>query len=272
MLVHPGSGFKPPPRPPSRAGSSPAPVYTDVMKVLVALSMVLAGSAFAPQDDSHPLIGLVPESVLTVAGHNDEHEMVVSFREDGRRRRTTVEGEYWSLEYELPEAVTRDDIIEHFRDESDRLYGVNHRDAGNRLTFSFSRSDGGETWCQVWATDGNYSLEVVDAGPPDHEPLEEGPEPRASIVFSPGAAFLDDSARDVVTGIVRWLRSQPNDVRAEIRGLRGPGEDLALAERRAGLVAAEIAASGISSERLGVVVDDERRGFAVEVAPMADSP
>ncbi len=254
-----------------RAETRTGHVYTEVMRV-VLLAALLGSSLSSAQDAAeHPLIEPVPESVLAVAGRNDASEMMVSFREDGRRRRKTVSGPYWSLEYELSDAVSRDAIIEHFREQSAELHGVNHRDAGNRLTFSFPRSDGGETWCQVWATDGNYSLEVVDGGAPDHVSFDDAPEPSASIVFSPGLAFLDTEAKEIVGEIVDWLKAHPK-VHAEVRGFSGPAEDPALSERRARLVSSEIASRGVSPDRVTLAVDEEHRRFSVEVLTLIETP
>jgi len=221
--------------------------------------------------DGHPLVGAVPDSVLAVAGRNENREMLVTYRENERRRRKTVSGPYWSLEYELPESSTRDAIVEHFRGESARLHGTNHRDAGNRLTFSFFRSDGGETWCQLWATDGNYTLEIVDADSPQHVFFDETSQPSASIVFAPRSVDLDDEARNVLDGIASWLASNP-DVRAEVLGARGPLEDPALPGERARTVADALVSRGVASDRLDVESDESSSRFAVTVVALDEEP
>ena len=226
-----------------------------VIAVVFALTLVAEG---------HPLIQPVPDSVLVVATDAKDDEMVVVYREDNRRTRKSVYGHYWSLVYDVQGELVRSAIIEHFVAESERLHGVIHRQAGNRLTFTVMRENGGETWCQVWATDGNYTLEIVDEPPPGHAPFDEAPEPSATIVFARGAFALDDDAERVLDAIANWLEAHP-DVAAEVRGHRGPLEDPALVGERAQAVADAIAGRGIAEDRLTVTEDASNQGFEVTV-------
>ena len=81
----------------------------------------------------------------------------------------------------------------------------------------------GDTWCQVWATDGNYSLEIVDEAPPTSVSFDDVLRPSATVVFGRGEASIDDDAERVLDSIANWLEAHP-DVPAEIRGHRGPLE------------------------------------------------
>ena len=215
--------------------------------------------------EGHPLIQPVPGSVLVVASDAKDDDMMVVYRADNRRTRKRVYGHYWSLEYDVEGGLVRAAIIEHFVAESERLHGVIHREVGNRLTFTVMREDGGETWCQVWATDGNYTLEIVDEPPPQHAPFdEERPKPSATIVFARSASALDDDAERVLDTIAQWLDAHP-DVVAEVRGHRGPLEDPALVGARAEAVAAAITGRGIAEDRLTVTEDASNQGFEVTV-------
>ena len=226
-----------------------------VIPVVFALTLVAEG---------HPLIQPVPDSVLVVASDAKDDDMMVVYRADNRRTRKSVYGHYWSLEYDVEGELVRTAIIEHFVAESERLHGVIHREAGNRLTFTVMRENGGETWCQVWATDGNYTLEIVDEPPPGHTPFDDAPRPSATIVFSQGEAALDNDADRVLDTIANWLEAHPQ-VQAEVRGHRGPLEDPALVEQRANAVTTAIAERGISEERLTVAEDASNQGFEVTV-------
>ncbi len=228
------------------------------MSVALFVTMLLV----AP--DSHPLIQPVPDSILVVAGQDEEHEMAVVYRDGNQRTRKKVTGPYWSLEYDVPSDLARDAIIKHFVAESERLQGVIRREAGNRLTFTVMREDGGESWCRVWATDGNYTLEIVDEAPPGHAPFDESPQPSATIVFPRGEAELDDDAERVLDSIANWLEVN-SKVRAVVRGHRGPLEDPALVERRASVVAIAIVDRGISEARLMTAEDASNQGFEVTV-------
>ncbi|GMR24153.1 MAG: hypothetical protein BMS9Abin37_2660 [Acidobacteriota bacterium] len=232
--------------------------------------MSLAAVLLAFSFTMYPAIEPVPGSTLTMeGGRGEEWEMMVIYRHDDRRRRRTVRGPRWYLEYDLPDEVTRVTIIDHFIAESDRLHGYIRREAGNRLTFSFLREDGGESWCQVWATDGSYSLEIVDEAPPIHEPFDDAPRPSATVVFSRGDASIDDDGERVLDSIANWLEVHP-DVPAAIRGHRGPLEDPALPGERAKAVFNGIAARGISAERLQVSESDlSDPGFDVTVDAVA---
>ena len=214
---------------------------------------------------AHPAIEPVPQSKRVTERRRPDEEMVAIYRKDNRRRRRKVRGAYWYLEYNLPDEVTRAAIIDHFVAESDRLHGYIHRQAGNRLTFSFLRDDAGETWCQVWATDGNYSLEIVDESPPTSVPFVDVPRPRATIVFGRGEAAIDDDAERVLDSIANWLEAHP-DVPAEIRGHRGPLEEPALPGVRAKAVLEALAERGIATERFRISESDlSDAGFEVTV-------
>lgn len=227
--------------------------------------MILSSLVLALLVEAHPLIQLVPDSVVAEEERNDDGEMTVVYREDNRRTRRGVRGTYWSFDYRLPDEVTRDDIVEHFRSESERLHAWIHRDTGNRLTFSILRQDGGETWCQLWATDGNYTLEIVDESPSVNASFDDAPRPSATIVFERGEAELDREAERVVARIADWLEDHPA-VLAEVRGQRGPLEDPALPGERAKAVAAALLARGIAEERLTVTEQDlSDAGFEVTV-------
>ena len=232
--------------------------------------MSLAAVLLALSFTMYPAIEPVPGSTLTMErGGGEKREMMVVYRQGDRRRRRTVRGPYWYLEYDLPDVVTRATIIDHFIAESDRLHGSIRREAGNRLTFSFLRDDRGESWCQVWATDGNYSLEIVDEAPPMNEPFEDTPRPSATVVFSRGDDSIDDDAERVLDSIANWLEAHP-DVPVEIRGHRGPLEDPALSGERAKAVLNGIAARGISAERLQASESDlSDPGFEVTVEAVA---
>ncbi len=68
----------------------------------------------------YPAIEPVPRSTLTMeSGRGEEWETVVVYRQGDRRRRRTVRGAHWYLEYDLPDEVTRATIIDHFIAESD---------------------------------------------------------------------------------------------------------------------------------------------------------
>ena len=232
--------------------------------------MSLAAVLLALSFTMYPAIEPVPGSTLTMErGGGETREMMAVYRQGDRRRRRTVRGPYWYLEYDLPDEVTRATIIDHFIAESDRLHGTIRREAGNRLTFTFLRDDRGESWCQVWATDGNYSLEIVDEAPPMNEPFEDTPRPSATVVFGRGDDSIDDDAERVLDSIANWLEAHPH-VPVEIRGHRGPLEDPALSGARAKAVLDGIAARGISAERLQASESDlSEPGFEVTVEAVA---
>lgn len=232
----------------------------------LAISFVLALVA-----DGHPIIQPVPESVLVVANDTEDDDMMVVYRKDNRRTRRSVRGHYWNLEYDVGANVVRDVIIEHFVAETERLQGVIHRQAGNRLTFTVMRENGGETWCQVWATDGNYTLEIVDEAPPGHVPFADDPNPSATIVFSRGEAILDNDAERTLDTVANWLEANP-DFTAEVRGHRGPLEDPTLVASRADAVAAAILYRGIAESRVTITEDPTNQGFEATIIASIPPP
>lgn len=145
------------------------------------------------QDPQHPVIRPMPSTVVVGdVDLRDEGSVMLSYLEDGRRVRREVAGGYWELVYEgrLPngdrdDALARADIINFFSEQATSLQGVIHRDAGNRLTFSIPRPDGGRTWCLVWAADGTYTLTIVDAPPEPDAELADGESPGTSAALGP---------------------------------------------------------------------------------------
>ncbi len=83
-------------------------------------------------------------------------------------------------------------------------------------------------------------------------------------MFSRGEAALDSVAAQVLDTIAHWLDAHP-EVRAEVRGHRGPLEDPALVEQRANAVTIAITERGIAEERLTVTEDASNQGFEVTV-------
>ena len=220
----------------------------------------------------HPLIQPVPDSVLTVEGQDDDGDMTFVYRVDNRRTRKLVTGPSWNLEYDAPNELARDAIIAHFIAETERLHGVVHQEAGNRLLFTVMREDGGETWCQVWATDGNYTLGIVDEAPPDHgEFAQDERTPTATIVFDRGSSSLDGGAERVLDSVAGWLEAHP-DKHAEVRGHRGPLEDPTIVAARAEAVAKAIQGRGIAEARLTVIEDPSNQGFEVTVVAVYPPP
>ena len=214
--------------------------------------------------DGHPQVEPVPQSKLVVEKQEANEQMIVTYSVGEARRRKRVGGPYWYLEYNLPYEVERPAIIDHFKAESERLNGTIRQDAGNRLTFSVLRDDGGDTWCRVWATDGEYTLEIVEDQPPDHTSFDEAPTPSATIVFTRGEDSFDRGARGALDAIAQWLEARP-EYSAEVRGHRGPLEDPELPERRAHAVMQAILERGIAETRVSLSEDAAETGFEVTV-------
>ena len=214
--------------------------------------------------EGHPQIEPVSQAKLVVEKQEANEQMIVTYSEGEVRRRKWVGGPYWYLEYNLPYEVERPAIIDHFKAESERLYGTIRQDAGNRLIFSFLREDGGDTWCRVWATDGEYTLEIVEDTPPDHTSFDEARTPSATIVFSRGEDSFDRGARGVLDAIAQWLDARP-EYSANVQGHRGPLEDPELPARRAQAVAQAILDRGVSEARVTVSEDSTEAGFEVTV-------
>ncbi len=220
-------------------------------------------------------------------------EMRVSFRDEGRRVRRTLEGRFWSLEYETDvpgsngEPVSSEVIVDHFQSEVERLDATVRREDDNRLLFSFSRSDGGETWCRVWATGGSYTLEIVDVdvpqgvttptgettAPPDATREGASPNPAdgeepdllATIYFADASASLRPGAGAKLDQVAQKLLDRPT-LRAEIHGHRDAGETAAeISDQRALAVVNVLILYGIDAARL------EAKDFGAS-RPLAHNP
>ena len=225
--------------------------------------MVLLITILLTHAGEHPAIRPYSGSRL-VAEEERDGEMVVIYRESGSRTRKTVRGRLYSLEYETEPDISAEDIIEHFNSQAEAFDGGNvHRSAGNRITFSFRREDGGETWCQVWATTGNYTLEIVDEAPAEEliesggdvalpeETIAETREEVASIVFAPGSSQLPAGAGAVLDDVAKRLSREPGSV-LELHASGGT-----IAEERANVVLEALKLYGLDEVRIVVEATED---------------
>ncbi|HXV61506.1 MAG TPA: hypothetical protein VEK15_12475 [Vicinamibacteria bacterium] len=225
--------------------------------------MVLLITMLLTHAGEHPAIRPLSGSRL-VADEERDGEMVVIYREAGSRTRKTVRGRLYSLEYETESDISAEDIIEHFNSQAEAFDGGDvHRTAGNRITFSFRREDGGETWCQVWATAGNYTLEIVDEAPAEvlidsggdpalpQESIAETREEVASIVFAPGSSTLPPGAGAVLDDVAKRLTREPGTA-LELHAGGGT-----IAERRANAVLEALKLYGLEEVRIVVEATED---------------
>lgn len=242
---------------------------------MVTLLVLLLAAVAA---ESHPVVRAMPGSTLTGGAIEDDGEMVLSFRGEDGRTRETVRGRRYSLEYDAP-GEAREAIVDFFESESKELdSGVVLRRAGNRLTFRFRRPEGGTSWCELWATDGRYALEIVDEPPapetaapekPERkeapiEPAPDATEVLGTLHFARGSADLAPGAGAVLDAVAERALTAPSR-RLAIRGYREPEEPAELADARARAVAEALELYGIPADRLDVGAEPSETGARVDV-------
>lgn len=140
------------------------------LSVLSALSLPLSSPLPAQTlGPEHPVIHAMAGSSLKGEPELEpEGEMTVTYRGDEGLVRKTVRGTYRYLEYEIlapreeRDDETRNEVMENYEELVGRLDGTIRSKSTNRMIFSVPYSGGGMTWCRLWASREDYTLEIVD--------------------------------------------------------------------------------------------------------------
>lgn len=221
------------------------------------LLVALTGTSLIEHDHVKPL----PGSRVVVDDERDG-ELVVTYRDAGSRVRRSIAGRVYSIEYETSRDVTAEEVVQFFTEQAEGLDGgYVHRTTENRLTFSFRRPDGGTTWCQIWSTDGNYTLELVDeaAGAvaeasevdvDEPAPASESDDVVGRLVFDAATDALPPGAGGVLDDVATRLNHAPAS-RLEIRSSGDRGL------RNAETVRSALVLFGIGNERMTIVSADD---------------
>lgn len=249
------------------------------MSLSVRLAVLLAVLCLVPHVASpqgsqteHAVIKPMPRSKLTGGPRFEKYgQMTVSQRDGSRSVTKTVSGAHWYLSYVIQDSTGKRDakvsvaeILANYEAEAKRAGGAVHQKAGNRLTFSLPRREGGVTWAKLYASAGSYQLDIVD-----EEVLEttltfgaeamkaaldkEGRVAVYGILFDTDKATLKPGSGGVLDEVAKLL-STTGGLRVEVQGHTdssgAASHNRELSERRALAVINVLTLYGIDSSRL----------------------
>lgn len=253
-------------------------------------AVLFVAAAEASESVEHTFIRPYPGSVCRQ--EYTEHENFSAFEfpvtdpATGEKTTQVVKGEYWYLYYEmltpsgdLDETVSELEFLENYKSAAREKGGeIKFDDSWNGyLTFTVPREDGGLSWCYTEASDGAYSLWIVDEAPFEKKLTFSAAEIKRrldaegriavyGILFDTDKADLKPEATKPLGEIVKLMLQYP-DLSIEIQGHtddQGTAEhNLDLSRRRADTVRRYILLFGVDETRLV----SEGYGFTRPVAP-----
>jgi len=160
--------------------------------------------------------------------------------------------------------VSREEIVQNYKEAALEQGGSILYEAGYLLTFTLTREDGGMTWVFLSAGDGSYNLDIVDEAAFkkqltfDAEAMmraldEEGHVAIYGIYFDIDRAVLKLGAEKALIEMVKLMKNNP-DLKIEIQGHTdnsGSADyNLDLSSRRAEMVKKFLLAYGIKAPRM----------------------
>lgn len=248
------------------------------MKILTALLVIayyiLPTNAFAlSKTDGHIVIRPMPRSQLVPAQSRVKNYASYQFRLQKGKKSEKMEkkGKYWHLRYlikdesgKIDRSVSRQEIVQNYREAALEKGGSILYEAGYLLTFSLTRKDGGMTWAYLSANDGSYNLDIIDetafkkqltfSAEAMKQALDEkGQVTVYGIYFDLNGATLKLGAEKVLIEIVKLMMNNP-ELNIQIQGhtdaTGSAKHNLDLSIRRAETVKTFLMTYGIKPLRL----------------------
>ncbi|MEZ5337622.1 MAG: OmpA family protein [bacterium] len=252
-------------------------MYRFIFASLLLCALLINGSrtANAKGATEHPVIKpfggaeFVDAPSKTVSF--ESYDFLVTTADGKKTDKVTKKGKYWYLRYRITDAsgqldksVGAEEILENYRNACRQRGGTIRYDYARRLVFSLTREDGGETWVNLQASDGNYDLTIVDEKGLDPT-LVFGAEEMASeididgdvviygINFAVDSDRLEPGSEKVLTEMVKLMRNDPQ-LRIEIQGhtdnTGSADYNLKLSDRRVATVREFLILFGIDPARM----------------------
>lgn len=247
---------------------------------LVVMLTILTAQSVSAATKEHSFIRPIPGFKLW----DSEFKNFSAFefkveQKDGSIEENQIKGKYWELIYEY-EKSDREfsplEIIENYRQETQKKGGKVLSDDDNVLDFTVPLPDGGTAWAHLWAQNNYYEMTIVDqegfkkrltfSAKEMKEKLDsEGHVAVYGIHFDFDKADLKMGSEKVLTEIVKLMKDYPQ-LQVEIQGHTDNVGDreynLDLSERRAQTVKDYLGLYGIESSRMTV----KGYGFDMPVA------
>ncbi|MEW5984615.1 MAG: OmpA family protein [Acidobacteriota bacterium] len=243
------------------------------LAVLTALALLAPTSGASAQPAiEHPVIKPMPNSVVAGRPRIERFgELQFRFKEGARTVLRPVGGPHWHVTYDIPGAdgkrdrsISAAEIVRNYESETLRVGGVIHAKTSNRLYFAVPREGGGTTYASLWASAGNYILDIVDEQPLQTSLTFGAEEMRKAIaaegrvavygiLFDVDKATLRPESWAVLDEVVKLLQMEAV-LELEVQGhtdSTGSAEhNRQLSQQRAEAVVAALTAKGIAARRL----------------------
>ena len=237
--------------------------------------LLLAGAAFAKGAEEHPVIKPYGGAQFVDGPSRttsfDTYDFLVTTADGKKTDKVNKKGKFWYLRYRITDAsgkldksVGSEEILENYRNACLQRGGTIRYDYARRLVFSIPREDGGETWVNLQASDGNYDITIVDEKALNPTLVFGAEEMEAEIdidgdVVIYGINFAVDSDRlepgseKVLTEMVKLMRNNPA-LRIEIQGhtdnTGSADYNFKLSDRRVATVREFLILFGIDASRM----------------------
>ena len=152
------------------------PMKTHIGFVIVLVNIVscLSNTFSFAEVTEHAVIKPIPKSILENSSEHRDYTYEFPFYDEEKNIviYKTIKGTFWKLTYNIfGKASKRKDgvfssveIIRTYKDFALEKGGeiLWERGDGGRLTFTIPRPGGGKTWCNVFARNGHYVLDIVE--------------------------------------------------------------------------------------------------------------
>jgi len=224
----------------------------------------------------HPVIKPIPKSIVDKSSEHKNYTYEFPFYDNKANivNYKKIKGTFWKLSYNIfgKDNQRKDgvfssvEIIRTYRNLALEKGGeiLWERSEGGRLTFTIPKSEGDNTWCQIFAREGYYELDIVEKEskkkkiPPAAKEMKKvldvaGRITIYSILFDFDKYDLKNESIKPLREIAGLLSSYPG-LRIEIQGHTDNfGDDdynIGLSQKRAEAVKISLIGLGIDASRL----------------------
>ena len=258
--------------------------------IVPVVATLCAGPALAQME--HPIVKPIQGFVLQEDESSVKTYGRFEFNEvdtNGDSHNLVKKGKLWHLEYLKPgpggepdESFSEVEIVDNYVTAVKEVGGQILAPPGeDELYFSVPRPDGGTTYGLLLASDGEYTLDIIDEKPLQRDlkfaattadEIRRGLEQQGSVAvygirFATDRAALEVGAAATLEGVVKVLQANP-ELKLEVQGhtdSTGSAEhNLELSRQRAVTVTRYLELYGISADRLTT------KGYG-ETRPLADN-
>lgn len=249
----------------------------NIMIIITFFQVLFPGILFASAEiKDHPIIKSVIRSTLIDYSEQKDfpYEMPHYNIQDNKIKYLKLRGLYLRYEYliEYKDILKKEgvysplELIENYRDLALEKKGILLWERNKRLSFNVSTSEGGTVWCQVFAANGHYILDIIEEKGQGGLIVSSGFNlERFTILFDFDKYNLKQDAIKKLFELLLFLRQQPGfvleiDGHTDNHGTKAYNVDLSI--KRAMSVKSFLLQHGIKPFRLFIKGFDYSRPVA----------